>query len=79
MPNILVSFGKRVKELRLVRGITQQDLAERAKVHRSYIGEVELGRRNVSLLTIYKIALALDIPITTLLQTSESTKDLQDL
>ena len=68
MTDLLALFGQTVKELRLARGMTQQELADRAKVHRSYIGEVELGRRNVSLLTIYKIALALDVPLTALLK-----------
>lgn len=68
MADVLALFGQRVRELRLARSMTQQELANRAKVHRSYIGEIELGRRNASLLTIYKISLALDVQLIVLLK-----------
>ena len=61
-------FGKRVRERRLALGLTQQDLADRAGLHRSYIGEIELDRRNVTLKSAEKIAKALQIDIATLLE-----------
>jgi len=55
----LVAFGDRVSELRRARGLSQQQLAQKSGLHRTYIGGVERGERNVSLLNINKIALAL--------------------
>jgi transcriptional regulator with XRE-family HTH domain len=55
-------FGKRVRELRLARGLSQEDLALQCELDRSYIGGVERGERNVSLINIHRIADALGIP-----------------
>lgn len=60
-------FGKRVRQRRLQLGLTQQNLADRTGLHRSYIGEIELGRRNVSLKNIARIADALEVDVTFLL------------
>jgi len=49
-------FGKRVREYRLQNGLTQQELADRAGLHRSYVGEIELGKRNITLDNAMKIA-----------------------
>jgi len=60
-------FGNRVRERRLALGLTQQELADRAGLHRSYIGQIELGRRNVTLKSAAKIAKALHVDIASLL------------
>lgn len=52
-------FGARVRELRRKAGLSQEALALRAQLDRSYIGGVERGERNVSLVNIHKIAVAL--------------------
>jgi ribosome-binding protein aMBF1 (putative translation factor) len=52
-------FGQKIRELRLRTGLSQEELAELAFLDRSYIGGVERGERNVSLVNIYKIARAL--------------------
>jgi transcriptional regulator with XRE-family HTH domain len=57
---ITEKFGKRVKELRQAKGITQEELALKAQLHRTYISSIELGKRNISLLNIEKLAGALD-------------------
>lgn len=54
-------FGRRLRELRLDAGISQEELAARAELDRTYISSCERGRRNVSLLAIYRIAGALDV------------------
>ena len=61
-------FGTRVRERRLALGLTQQELADRAGLHRSYIGEVELGRRNVTLESAAKIAKVLQVDVASLLE-----------
>lgn len=53
-------FGRRVRELRTALGISQEDLADRCDLHRTYIGSVERGERNVSLRNIVRIAQALN-------------------
>jgi transcriptional regulator with XRE-family HTH domain len=60
---ITEKFGKRVKEIRQSRGITQEELAFRSELHRTYISSIELGKRNISLLNIERLALALDCTI----------------
>lgn len=59
--NILESFGRRLKEVRLEKGLSQEGLALKCGLDRSYVGGVERGERNISLLNITKIAQALDV------------------
>lgn len=56
-----IAFGHRVKTIRLSRGYSQEHLGERARLHRTYVGGVERGERNVSLLNIWRLADALDV------------------
>lgn len=53
-------FGQKVRELRLALGISQEALADQAGVHRTFMGSVERGERNISLENIVKIAKALN-------------------
>lgn len=63
MKDILRQFGKRVRELRKAQRLSQENLAEKAGLHYTYIGGVERGERNLSLKVIKKIADALKIDI----------------
>ncbi|MCE9273110.1 helix-turn-helix transcriptional regulator [Bacteroides fragilis] len=64
--DILKVFGLRVRQLRLERGFSQEELADRAGLHRTYIGMIERAEKNVTLLNIEKLALALEIRFTDL-------------
>jgi transcriptional regulator with XRE-family HTH domain len=57
----LKHFGEKVRELRMKRGLSQEQLAELSGLHRTYISSLELGKRNVSLINIYTLAKALGI------------------
>src|SRR5207244_6317134 len=59
--SIIARFGASVQKLRLERGITQEQLAERADLHRTYIADIERGAQNVSLRSIEKLAEALGV------------------
>ena len=56
-------FGERVRYLRKLKNMTQEELAFTSSLHKNYICDIECGRRNVSLKAIEKIALGLDIGI----------------
>jgi transcriptional regulator with XRE-family HTH domain len=60
-------FGERVRSLRAQKGFSQEELALACDLDRSYIGGVERGERNISLINIHKIAEALGIPARELL------------
>lgn len=64
----LQQFGDRVRTLRKARGLSQEQLAERTGLHRTYIGGIERGERNVSLINIVRLANALEVSPSDLLQ-----------
>lgn len=59
-------FGKRVRTLRLAAGISQEELADKAGLHRTYVGSVERGERNIALENIYALARALGVEVSEL-------------
>lgn len=65
----LVQFGQRLRQLRLERKLSQEDLAELADLHRNYVSQIEGGRRNISLLNLLKLARGLSVKPTKLIET----------
>lgn len=57
--DIKQKIGKRIKELRAIRGFSQEELAARADIDRTYVNSVENGKRNISIVNIEKITKAL--------------------
>jgi transcriptional regulator with XRE-family HTH domain len=76
--DILRIFGANVRALREKKGVSQEALAELADLHRTYVGGIERGERNVSLLNIAYLARALDVPPAELMS-GIGTKILRDL
>ena len=66
--DIKLKLGKRIKEIRIKSGYSQEELASLAKLHRTYISDIERGGRNVSVENIEKIAKALKIEPSELLK-----------
>jgi transcriptional regulator with XRE-family HTH domain len=64
----LVALGAAIREVRLAKGISQERLALLADVDRSYVGRIERGDNNVALLTLARLASALDMTIAKLMQ-----------
>ena len=58
---ITQAVGKRIKELRHKLGLSQEELADKAEIHRTYIASLEMGKRNISIVTLEKIVIALEV------------------
>jgi transcriptional regulator with XRE-family HTH domain len=69
--DIRVRIGKRIKELRLGLGLTQEALADKVDLDKTYINEVENGKRNVSVVNLEKIIIGLEISIKSFYSTEE--------
>lgn len=65
---VLVALGEAIRRIRLSKEISQEKLALLAEVDRSYVGRVERGDNNVAVLTLSRLAGALDISISELVQ-----------
>lgn len=64
---VLAKLGKRLRETRSARGMSQEVLAQLAGLNRNYVNQVECGRRNVSILNLVKIAEALAVDVAALI------------
>ena len=68
----LKAFGQRVKGLRRERSISQEHLAELAGVHRTYIGMIERGEKNITIISAKKVASSLGLTLSELFEGYES-------
>ena len=70
-PDIRERFGFAVKTRREELQLTQEDLADKAGIHRTYLSDVERGSRNLSLINIERLAAALSMPLSELFRLVE--------
>lgn len=63
--NVLIKFGNQVKKQRIKLNLTQEQLADKANIHRTYIGMIERAEKNITLTNIKKILAALEIKFST--------------
>ena len=66
--DIAIRFGNAIRVIRRRERISQEELADRCGLHRTYISDIELGKRNVSLENIDRLACALNISLTGLFE-----------
>lgn len=69
---IFLKYGQVIRNIRLSKKISQEALADMVGIHRTYMSDVELGKRNVSLENIEKISLALCVPISEIFRQVEN-------
>jgi transcriptional regulator with XRE-family HTH domain len=72
-------IGKRIRDLRKQRGLSQEGLGWKAELHFTYIGAVERGERNCSIITLEKIAKGLEINIKDLFDSPDHKTDINKL
>lgn len=63
MANVMVRFGRRLREVREGQGISQEKLADLAGLHRTYVSSVERGKNNISVVNIERLAVALGVSL----------------
>lgn len=68
---VLTAFGEALRKLRSAAGLSQEELAARAELHRTYVGDVERGERNVSLVNMMKLAEASGVRLSRVLREAE--------
>jgi len=68
MKDITMVVGERIQAYRKKTGLTQAELAEKADLHHTYVGQLERGEKNATLVTIEKIARALNLPFEVLFE-----------
>jgi transcriptional regulator with XRE-family HTH domain len=66
-----VALGRAVRILRADRGISQEELAYRSGLNRTYIGDIELGKRNFGFRALHQLANGLEVPASALLARAE--------
>ena len=68
MNQLQISIGKKIRELRLEAGLSQEAFAERAQIHRSHMGEIERGEVDIAVSSLMKVAQVLGVKVSKLVQ-----------
>ncbi len=66
--NTLDRLGKKLRELRLAKGLSQEKVANKAQLHSTYISQVECGKRNITILALIRICGVLEISLEEIVQ-----------
>lgn len=66
--SLLEAFGKRIRDLRKEKNISQEALALKSNLDRTYVSDIEKGKRNVSLLVLEKLAGGLEVELSDLIK-----------
>lgn len=74
LADVFVRFGRKLREVRLQVGVSQEKLADMASLHRTYVSSVERGKRNISLQNIERLADALGVTMAELMPEREKKK-----
>jgi transcriptional regulator with XRE-family HTH domain len=72
---LTVAISRAIRERRLSLGVSQEELGNRADLHRTYISDIEAGRRNLSLRSLFRLALGLGLSVSDLLKMAELKTD----
>ncbi|HYN69323.1 MAG TPA: helix-turn-helix transcriptional regulator [Candidatus Eisenbacteria bacterium] len=75
---VLVALGRAVRSIRLERGYSQERLAEESGLHPRYVSDVELGKRNVGMVNVDRLAVALSVDLSTLMAKVEAARASSD-
>ena len=75
MQNIELAFGKVVRKRRLELGLSQEDFADKAGIHRTYVSSIELGKVQVSIRIAERLARALESPLSKIWKQVESIRE----
>ena len=74
--SIGIAISRAIRERRVNLGVSQEELGNRADLHRTYISDIEAGRRNLSLRSLFRIASGLGLSVSDLLKIAESKKEI---
>lgn len=77
--SITIRLGERIRRLRKERGLSQEQLGEKSGLHTNYIGQIERGEKNLTIESLQKVAIGLDIPIGQLFQNIELVEENSEL
>ena len=75
MATLHQALGHAIREQRRQLGLSQEDLADRARIHRTYVSAVELGKVRVGLAAAHRLAIGLGIPLSDLIALAEARTD----
>ena len=78
MHNISLSFGKRIRTIRMSKNMSQEKLAELSGLHPTYIGQIERGEKSPTLDSIYKISIGLNITLSKMFYNMDNISESQN-